>query len=92
VKSPTSLNLAKKARLELEFKSQLELQKATFESHLIDKMSNGNVLSVFHYLRNLKEGCSVPSTVNLNGVSALSNSDKATLFNKFFHSVYTTSF
>ena len=90
-RSPTAHNLAKKITYESNFRTQAELEKAAFESSLITKMSSSNTSTVYNYLRNLKEGGSIPSTVYLNGESASNNSDKATLFNKYFHSVYTFS-
>ena len=89
--SPTAHNLAKKMACESDFCTQAELQKAAFESSLITKMSSGNTSIVFDYLRNLKEGGSIPPTVHLNGERAWSDSAKAMLFNKCFHSVYTSS-
>ena len=76
---------------ESDFRTQAELQKAAFESSLITKMSSGNTSIVFDYHRNLKEGGSIPPTVPLISERAWSDSAKAMLFNKYFHSIYTSS-
>ena len=55
-------------------------------------MSSGSTSLVFiNYLRNLKEVGSISPTVHLDGESASGNNDKVTLFDKCFHSVYTSS-
>ena len=73
--------------------TQAEVEKAALESSSISKMSSGNTSFVFNYLKNLKEGVSIPPTVHLHRSreSVSSKRDKATLLNKYFLSMYTSS-
>ncbi len=54
-------------------------------------MAPGRSSAIFKYIRELKEGSVIPSTMFMGSVSASSVIDKAMLFNKYFHSVFTVS-
>ena len=46
---------------------------------------------IYDYIRSLSANSSIPSQVEFNKSVATSDLDRASLFNKFFHSVFTTS-
>ena len=47
------------------------------------------VLLIQKYLRNVRRSTTVPSEMYLDGEKARSDQDKAELFNRYFHSVYS---
>ena len=72
--------------IECSLQQEIVAAKRNYEYQLFDK-SNGP--EVFRYIRSLKQNGDIPSTIYLNSCKA--SSDKATLFNTFFHSVFTES-
>ena len=46
---------------------------------------------IYTYMRNLTNVNTIPSAVNLDNINAVSDNEKATLFNQYFHSVFTSS-
>ena len=54
-------------------------------------LANSN--KIYNYIRNITKSRSIPSTVHFDSLTASSDSDKAGLFNQYFHSVfiYTSS-
>ena len=64
--------------------------------HIINRMHvwllcNWLWSGTYDYIRSLSNSSTIPSTVFLNTASATSDSEKADLFNTFFHSVYKPS-
>ena len=46
---------------------------------------------VYKYIRSVKKSSSIPSSVLYNGAPATDSADKASLFNEYFFSVFTSS-
>ena len=55
---------------------------------LIERLKSGNSSAVYRYIRNLTGSNGIPQSVYFKNVSASMDSDKASLFNQYFHSVY----
>jgi len=62
--------------------------KSNYESSLISSLSSNNC-KIYKYIRSLRKSNSIPSSVYCDSTSPTSDSDKASLFNKFFYSVFT---
>ena len=56
------------------------------ESHL-----KSNYSAIYSYIRSVSNQNVLPSTLHLDDIFAVSDSEKASLFNKYFHSVVTRS-
>ena len=65
--------------------------KSDFECKLIESLQAGHSKPIYTYMRNLTNVNTIPSAVNLDNINAVSDNEKATLFNQYFHSVFTSS-
>ena len=68
--------------------SKLLHAKTNFENNLLESCTSS---SVFSYIRSVSNSCTMPPTLHLDSDSASSDYEKATLFNRYFHSVFTSS-
>ena len=55
------------------------------------KLSSQNNSKIYKYIQSLTSTLSLPSTISFDSLSASSDTEKANLFNYFFHSVFTQS-
>jgi len=62
-----------------------------YESKLIVTFASTNNSMTYNFIRSVKKSSSIISTVFYKGVSATENTDKASLFNEYLFSVFTTS-
>ena len=91
-KKPSPASQYNLIREKNRLKDELKWAKEKFETNLFCKFAQEIDSShLFKYISYLREGGAIPSTVCFGSVSASNNLDKATLFNKYFHSVFTTS-
>ena len=58
---------------------------------MIESCSKGQSSKIFKYLRSLSSLGSIPTSVSLDSSTATLDQEKTTLFNTFFHSVFTHS-
>ena len=65
--------------------------KYDFECKLIESLQAGHSKPIYTYMSNLTNVNTIPSAVNLDNINAVSDNEKATLFNQYFHSVFTSS-
>jgi len=63
--------------------------KLTYKSTRIQNFASSNDSKIYQYIRNITNSHLIPSTVHLDSSSAQDNFSKATLFNHYFHSVFT---
>ena len=73
----------------LYWKSKCQQPKLT-ESELVNTFASSNSSKIYSYIRSLSRSHTLPQTMRLNS-SASTDSEKATLFNHYFHSVFTSS-
>ena len=59
-----------------------------YESSLINDFALANSNKIHSYIRNITKSRSIPSTLHFDSLTASSDSDKAGLFNQYFHSVF----
>ncbi len=89
-KRPTSGKLKKLESAEASLTKETRSAKSRFESNLL-RNSTSLSSSVFRYIRSIHQSSEIPSTVYLGSSTATSAADKASLFNRYFHSVFTNS-
>ena len=85
---PTSQRGNKICDLELLLQSKIVNAKPNFENNLIESRVSS---SVFSYIHSVSNPSTMPTTLHLDGNSASSDFEKATLFNRYFFSVFTRS-
>ena len=88
---PTYCNLSKLQSLENELQNKLTAAKCSYEKFLIETFSKENSSKIYRYISTLTSYGTIPPIVTLNSSTATSDGDKATMFNTFFHSVFTHS-
>ena len=69
----------------------VKVSKSMYITQLVDDKSKGCKSDLFRHLRVLTKSDQIPPCVSLNTSSAESDEGKVTLFNLYFHSVYSTA-
>ena len=77
--------------MESLLQSKLVQAKSDYETKLIESHNISNSSAIYTYIRSISNQNVLPSTLFLDDNFAVSDTDKAYLFNKYFHSVYTRS-
>ena len=65
--------------------------KSKFESKIIDSLQSGQPSSLYSYIHSISGQNRIPPVVNLDNSCAVSDHDKASLYNQYFYFVFTTS-
>ena len=84
-------NLARLSNAEKLLTNEISSAKSEYESKLIRDFAFKNQSKIYKYIRNIKKSVSIPNTVHFGEASATEDISKATLFNKFFYSVFSTN-
>ena len=87
-KHPSEQNKIKLENNETQLQAEISNAKADYESTLISNFSYSNS-KIYKYIRSLTNSNCIPCSVYYDSISANSDSAKAFLFNKYFHSVFT---
>ena len=90
-KCPAARNLSKLQLCEFELQNKFIAAKTNFESDLIQSTSHCNISRIYKYINNITGYSSTPSIISLDSFEAVTNLEKANLFNSYFHSVFTKS-
>ena len=69
----------------------MSFTKATYETDLIKSFGPNNPSRIYKYIDKIAGHNSLPISVTYNSTSATSDLEKASLFNVYFHSVFTCS-
>ena len=85
---PSPMRRNKIKDLQHYVQSKLLHAKTNFENNLIISRTSS---SVFSYIRSVSNSYTMPPTLHLDSNFASSDYEKATLFNHYFHSVFTRS-
>ena len=88
---PMDYVLAKFELAESELQADIADAKSKYESSLIHDFAFSKSYKIYEYIKSLKKEDILPQTVFNSNLSATCDSDKAYLFNEYFHSVFTTS-
>ena len=75
----------------LFFNKNFILAKSNYETRLIETYQSSNSSKIFSYIRSLSAQNMLPSTLYLENILATTDFEKASLFNLYFHSVFTKS-
>ena len=89
-RSPTPHKLDRLDRAEAEFQQNIIKTKSSYEADLIYNHADGSVSKIYNYIRTITKAKTIPTVLHLNSMVATNDADKATLFNQYFHSVFTT--
>ena len=90
-KLPNTSQQQKLSQLEDELRNKIVITKSSHEANLVHSFVGKCNNKIYDYIRSLSANSSIPSQVEFNKSVATSDLDRASLFNKFFHSVFTTS-
>jgi len=91
-RSNPSIHVLHRIRMaEENLQNDIQIAKASFEANLVHNFAFRNDSKIFKHVRNITKSASIPSTVFFNDNSATEDFDKATLFNKYFYSVFSES-
>ena len=85
-KKPSEANLRKLEKLQTNLAYALLMDQQNHERELFKEVRFDKLQK---YLRNVRRSTTVPSEMYLDGEKARSDQDKAELFNRYFHSVYS---
>ena len=88
---PTSHRQLKIQSLEEQLQAQISSAKSAFESNLLMSLQTNDSTKIYSYIRSITGQNNIPHSLHFNNTSVDSDQDKATLFNRYFHSVYTNS-
>ena len=88
---PTLHTLLKIKLLEEHLQTEVSSAKSAFESNLLKSLQSNDCTKVYSYIRSVTGQNTIPRCLHFNCMSADSDQDKATLFNRYFHSVFTNS-
>ena len=89
--NPTPQRLAKLETMESDLQQSMHEAKSTHEMALVSNYAYSNNSKIFKYIKSITSSNELPTLMHLETSSADNDSDKAFLFNKFFHSVFTVS-
>ena len=70
---------------------KLILAKCNYETRLIETYQSSNSSNIFSYIRSLSTQNMLPSTLYFENILATTDFEKASLFNLYFHTVFTKS-
>ena len=76
---------------EFEAAEEASAAQSAHESKLIDDFATTNQPKIFSYIRSLTKSDPIPHTVYYNDNSTTNDKQKASLFNNYFYSVFTTT-
>ena len=88
---PTKHILGKIHYYEQSLLTKLVKAKSDYESNLIHKFATSNNSHLYRYIQNLTRNSSLPPSMSFKSTTVTSDKDKASLFNNYFFSVFTTS-
>ena len=69
----------------------MSIAKSNYESEIVRAFANKESSKIYNYIKSLSRHDTLPPTMYLNSTPALSDREKVSLFNHYFHSVFTSS-
>ena len=88
---PTLSKLSKLSSSEANLCSELAYAKSNYETKLIQQFAYTNNSKIYRYISSLLKSSAGPPCVHLDAEAAVSDQKKACLYNRYFHSVFTSS-
>ena len=89
--NPSATNISKLEKAELNLCSSMTAAKSSYEVKLVDEFAFNNSNKIHKYIKSILKTNNLPVSMCLNTHTVTSDGDKASLFNKFFESVYSKS-
>ena len=89
--NPTEHKLSKIKSCEEKLQKEMVSARECHEENLIKSASSGNTSLIFKHIRSITGRNVIPTMVTYGNLTAASDYGKATLFNKFFYSVFVHS-
>ena len=89
--NPTEHKLSKIKSCEEKLQKEMVSARECHEENLIKSASSGNTSLIFKHIRSITGRNAIPTMVTYGNLTAASDCEKATLFNKFFYSVFVHS-
>jgi len=90
-KSPTPNNLPWLTKAQDSFQSACISAKSTFEQSLIHNFATKKFPKIFHFIKKFSKTQFLPPELHDDSTKAVTNFDKAELFNQYFYSIFTQS-
>ena len=90
-KKSTPAHLQKISDLESQLEDDIALAKSHYESDLVHNFSHSNTSKLFNHIRALTKKDAFPLGMSLDSAKAHTDTEKAELFNQYFHSVYSSN-
>jgi len=90
-KSPTEHLKERLQTAEVNLAEQISSAKSDYESKLIQDFADTNQAKIFRYIKDLTKSDYIPQRLFNNDCDATDDIDKATMFNNYFYSVFTSS-
>ena len=87
----TLQNLSRLKSTESMLQEKLKQAKSTYETTLVLDFASSQNHKIYKYINSLSSKNYLPATMFLDSSSANSDLEKASLFNKYFHSIFTRS-
>ena len=88
---PTPLNFTKLQSSESLLEEKLKAAKSSYENSVALDLASSKSHKIYNYIRSLSSKSSLPPSMHFDSFSAKNDYDKAQLFNKYFHSIFTQS-
>ena len=88
---PTPYLLSKLSQSELQLRANIDHAKTCYESKLINDFALGRNSRIYSHIRSVLQQDQLPSQMFLKSVSAVTDIDKANLFNRYFFSIYSSN-
>ena len=90
-KHPTQINTLKLAKAEFRLQFKTASAKSNYESKLVHCFAHNNSNKIYNYIKSLSSQKSFPPSMHLGSTIVSTDIEKATLFNNYFHSVFSTT-
>ena len=88
---PSPHYLAKLKNSESQLAEEIQSAKLSYESNLVQDFATINSNKIYKYLNSLLKHGTIPPIMHHESSEAFSSKNKASLFNQYFQSVFTTS-
>ena len=90
-RNPSESKLKKIISCEVALQKEMSSAKALYETVLIKSFGPNNPSKIYRYIDKVTGHNSIPISVSYKSTSASSDLEKASLFNKYFNSIFTRS-
>ena len=89
--SPTVNNILTLKAAEKSLSFNISLAKSKYESYLVHSFAFSNNKRIYKYIRSYTKQSTLPSTMYFDKLSNSTDLGKATIFNHYFHSVFSNN-